>query len=711
MGLHGEMTAAEFESVLMIMLLVGVMCVLIRAIARPDIPMRSRVLVSAGLCMMILGHLSYFAEQFVRPHLLDLFGDYQTRQLMRSVICFSGAQAAIAIGLIFMSSKVFAQNKSQQLFRSVVEKDTELNSLRSRLDGLLRSSLGGTIFARPVRDAQGEITDFQCVLVNQMGEQLLGRSARYLTTCNLFREFACLHEHNLLDAARGLMETRLPFTTECRLGNDAHGQGGRWYQLAAVHSGDGMAVTFADITDRRRIEEQLRYAAEHDALSGLLNRLGLRKRLKEAINRHQHGTLSGYAVMFLDFDRFKLVNDTLGHDVGDQLIVSIADRMRANLRAIDVDKTNTGAFFAARIGGDEFVIFLSDVEHPQTALTIAERLQRDLKEPHRIGGHEVVSTASIGVVTSEHKYTCPDEILHDADTAMYEAKQAGRGTNVVFDEHMRQQADAKREFEEELRDAIKRQAFQVAFQPIVSLDSGEIVGAEALLRWPHPTRGMLLPDRFLTAAEEMGLIKSVGQWAMRESCSALHRWLAQGAVREPFTLGVNFSRAELLAPNLVQRVTEILEETDVPLSAIHLEIPERTLMADLDLLQPALQDLHARGVTLVMDDFGAGESSLSKLNDLPFDMIKIDRTLLTSTRSSRDNAAILNTIVQMAENMQMRVVAEGIETEDQLSVLQGLGCAYGQGWLFAEAVSADEFIRLLDRRRRIAFRRHQPDAA
>ena len=556
---------------------------------------------------------------------------------------------------------------------------------------IMNSSLHGMMTLRAIRDTARNIVDFEIDLVNPAAQEIIGKPASVMSGARALEMLPCLAESGLLGHGIGVVETKLPFRKEIPL-TSANQE--RWYQFVAVRHLDGLVATFADITDRKQAEEKLRLAARHDALTGLPNRAMFLERLGQAIHRSQHIPEYHFAVLFLDFDRFKLVNDSLGHDIGDQLLISIADRLRANIRAVDLQTRQSASHLPARLGGDEFVILLDGICEPNNVVIVGERLQEALAPPHDIAGHQITATASIGIVTSEGDYTRAEDVVRDADIAMYHAKGAGKARQVVFDADMHAAVMEQATLEQELRDAVERRVFIVEYQPIVSLKSGRIAGFEALIRWPHGQRGMLLPISFLPFAEELGLIVEMGESVLRTACGALRKWMDQTENSDLF-VSVNLSRQELMDPHLTSRLERIISETGVKPGSVHLEIAESICMNysnEADLVLRSLKDL---GFVLVMDDFGTGHSTLGSLDKFPFDIVKIDQCIGSRDRQWRQFVAITKAMVELVHTLDMPVVAEGIETQEQVNMLQKVDCDFGQGWLFSRAVSEQQAGQLL----------------
>lgn len=448
-----------------------------------------------------------------------------------------------------------------------------------------------------------------------------------------------------------------------------------------------------DITERKRAEEEAQRSSLVDRLTHLPNRSLLLARLRAMVcSEREEGR--GYAVLFLDFDRFKVINDSLGHEAGDVLLRSIADRLRSVLRIGDAS-VDSDSVVVGRLGGDEFVVIMDDLEDPAIASRVAGRIVLAFREPHEVCGHRVVSTVSVGVVTDSTRPRTAESLLRDADTAMYRAKLAGKGRAVVFDEAMRESADERLLLEEELRDALAEEQFALAYQPIVSLETGEWVGAEALLRWNNPRRGMVSPAEFIPIAEESGLIVEIGEWVLLEAANQHMRWLGSLRDAAPRSISVNLSRSQLACADLPERLTRIMREVGLPAESLHLEITENQAASGGDHQVDSLRALRAIGVKLAMDDFGTGLSSLSGLHELPIDVLKIDRSFVVNLRGGKQFMALARSIIELAGNLGMTTTAEGIENPEDLTVLQALGCPLGQGFLFAPPMSGQEFERRL----------------
>jgi diguanylate cyclase (GGDEF)-like protein len=435
--------------------------------------------------------------------------------------------------------------------------------------------------------------------------------------------------------------------------------------------------------------DELSHAAMHDKLTGLPNRSLLCDRIAQALDRRKLNPQYNFAVFFLDFDRFKIVNDSLGHEVGDALLVEISKRLNHCMRSGDA-VAQPGNSLAARLGGDEFIILADNIKETRDVGVIAERLLKALSEPYNIQGNSICSTASIGVTTADMQYDRPEELLRDADTAMYNAKAAGKARYVLFDHQMHAQVVARLQLENELRQVIQRKELVLHYQPIVSLIDGTLQGFEGLLRWNHPRTGIIVPSEFVPCCEETGLIVEIGLWVLDEACRQLKEWHARHPSLAHITVSVNLSAKQLTAPTLIPKFREVFRVTGLNPKSVVLEITESMMIRNMDALIPVLQQLRALGVSIEMDDFGTGYSSLSCLHQLPLNGIKIDRSFVKSMEGRRDYAAVIQGIITMVRNLGMTLVAEGIETMDQVAMLQTMDCDKAQGFLFSKPLAADE---------------------
>jgi len=441
------------------------------------------------------------------------------------------------------------------------------------------------------------------------------------------------------------------------------------------------------IAEQERISQQLqeskdhfRHAAFHDSLTNLPNRVLLTENLKFVIERAKNQEDYQFAVLFLDLDRFKNVNDSLGHTIGDQLLIAMARRLESCIRDADI---------VARLGGDEFAILLDGIPNGTEATAMARRIQEKLSSPFNLSGHEVFTSTSIGIALSSTGYDHPENMLRDADTAMYRAKAQGKACYEVFDKGMHTHAVYLLQMENDLRRALDREEFRVFYQPIVSLENGDLAGFEALIRWQHPERGFVNPADFIPLAEDTGLIVPIGKWILRKACQQLCSWQWQAPANRNLFMSVNLSSKQVSQPDLVAQIRDILEETNVDPKHLKLELTESAVMQNADMAARLLKRLKDLGVQLSIDDFGTGYSSLGYLHRFPVNTLKIDRSFIGRIGEAAENIEIVRTIVSLAENMGMDVVAEGVETLSQLTQLRKLNCQYGQGYLFSRPVDAE----------------------
>ncbi|HTV14805.1 MAG TPA: EAL domain-containing protein [Acidobacteriaceae bacterium] len=468
----------------------------------------------------------------------------------------------------------------------------------------------------------------------------------------------------------------------------------RWMSTRglAVRNAAGAAIRMAgsqsDITEK----------ITRDVLTGLPNRVLFTDRLLAARERAGAEGKGGFAVLFLDLDRFKLINDSMGHVVGDRLLQEVARRIRAGVRDGSLSGRKEGDSLVARLSGDEFAVLLDDIPSAAAAEAVCERIARSMRPAFRWGEDEIYVSMSMGIVVSSSGIGTPEELIRDADAAMYAAKSAGGGRWALFEPSMHDLSRRRLQTESDLRRALDREEFRVFYQPRVLLETGAICGFEALARWQHPTRGLIQPNDFIPIAEDTGLIIPIGLWVLREACRQMHAWHAVFASDPPLDIAVNLSVRQCREKNLVHQIAEILHETGLPPECLHLELTESVLLEDLEQARGFLSELKALGVGLKLDDFGTGYSCLRYLSGLPFDSLKIDRSFMVNMQASgadTTETAIVHTIVGMAGNLRLGVIAEGIEREEQITRLLAMGCKYGQGYYFSRPVDAEATEHLL----------------
>ncbi|MGE4553312.1 MAG: EAL domain-containing protein, partial [Desulfovibrionaceae bacterium] len=456
-----------------------------------------------------------------------------------------------------------------------------------------------------------------------------------------------------------------------------------------IHLGDkvvGAYYIYRDITERREFERQLAHQAFHDSLTALPNRSLYMERLRHAVERGRRREGYNFAVLMIDLNRFKRVNDTLGHHVGDQLLVGIALRILSCIRTVDT---------VARLGGDEFAVLLEEFESPREVIRVSTRIANILREPFTIEGHNVHSGASIGIVLHTRDYEVAEDILRDADIAMYQAKERGK-SRLVFNKRMHAQAVEIGRMENELRTALAEEQFMLYYQPIVDVGSRGLQGFEALVRWNHPERGVVGPLEFIPLAEETGLIIPLGRWIIREACRQMSEWLRLGRARPDMSMSVNLSSRQFMQADLVDYVQGVLTDTGLPAANLKFEITESVIMQDAPVTSAKLARLKSLGIKIMIDDFGTGYSSLSYLQQFPVDYLKIDRSFISGAGDEQEKLEIVKTIVSLARNLGLGVVAEGVEREDQFDRLRSVNCENAQGYMFSRPVdklTAEDMLR------------------
>jgi diguanylate cyclase (GGDEF)-like protein/PAS domain S-box-containing protein len=619
-----------------------------------------------SLCWSFVAYAAVNAAALVLVKLTELVGFY-------GALAFALACAFVHYALgVYLKGIHDSVSRARQIERRVEVLEASEELLRSAFD---HAAIGMALVS----------PSGQWLQVNRSLSQILGYSEAELLATT-FQQIT--HPDDLgtvLANMKELIRGRIPvFHVEKRF---VHKQGHTVWVLCSVsrvkgRDADSVHLIFQtqDITDRKRAEERLLHDAFHDALTGLPNRSLFIDHLRLAIARRQRDLDQNFAVIFLDLDRFKVINDSLGHMIGDQLLVGIARRLEVCLRPGDT---------VARVGGDEFTILLEGVKDEAEAITVAERIQKELALPFYLSGREVFTAASLGIAPGSTDYALPEEVLRDADTAMYRAKSLGKARHEVFDKEMHTVAMNLLQMETDLRGACERGEFFVQYQPIVSLDDFGVRGFEALVRWRHPERGVISPMDFIPIAEESGQIVVIGQLALQEACGQMQRWQERFPSDPPLFISVNLSSRQFTQPGLIGQVKNILAETGLDPKTLKLEITESVVMENIDTATEMLQQLRGLGVQLSIDDFGTGYSSLSYLHRFPIDTLKVDRSFVMSMADNNENIEIVRTILLLAQNLGMDVVAEGVETREQLALLRKLGCEYGQGYLFSRPADVD----------------------
>jgi diguanylate cyclase (GGDEF)-like protein/PAS domain S-box-containing protein len=636
-------------------------------------------------------HYGYSREQFLAMTVADIRPPGERERLTQHVRELRGAQRGEQIWRhrkadgtdieTAIYSRILRYEGRQAVLvavRDVTEQrhaEVERDRTRAFLDTVIEN-VPMTIFVKSALDQR-------YMLVNRAAEELwgvprgdvIGRSTHELFTAAaadaiVARDKELLESKNKLKVSTHLVEmpnndSRLVSSRRIAiLGEDGEPQ----YLIGLIE----------DITERARSEQRIVHLAHHDALTDLPNRVLFREQLDQALARVGRGEL--LAVLYLDLDLFKHVNDTLGHPVGDMLLKAVADRLRDCVRTIDS---------VARLGGDEFAVIQPSIERPSDAVALATRIGEALREPFRLDGHEVVIDVSVGIAIAPMDATARDELLKHADMALYAAKGAGRGTYRFFEPEMNERMQSRHELERDLRQALADGEFELHYQPIVNLRDNSISGCEALLRWNHPTRGMVPPAEFIPVAEEIGLINPLGEWVIRTACATAATW------PETVKVSINLSPAQLKGDALLPVVVGALEDSGIPPSRLDFEITESVLMKDTFATLHTLHQLRELGVRIAMDDFGMGHSSLSYLLSFPFDTIKIDRSFIRGVPNGGNALAIVRAVASLANSLEMATIAEGVETERQLEMVRTLGCTEMQGFVFSPPRPAADIARLL----------------
>ncbi len=470
----------------------------------------------------------------------------------------------------------------------------------------------------------------------------------------------------------------------------------------AVRDKDGkayrMAGSLTNINTQKETEEKLFHNAFHDDLTGLPNRALFIDRTMNALERSKRLQIGGFAVLFFDLDRFKLINDSLGHIYGDQLLIKVGEMLKTCLRSCDS---------AARLSGDEFAVLLENIQDVSEAILIAERIQLAIQTPTRIKGRNIVVSASMGIILSDVRYTIPEDILRDADIAMYHAKLRGKGCHAVFQPSMHKRSMMRMELENELREILAstescQENLFVVFQPIVASHNKRILGFETLVRWSHPERGIILPNEFIPLAEETGLIHSLGIWVLRQACKQVRIWQARGlsSKSDPISVSVNISGKQFSRPDLVDQIENIIREFRISPSSLNLEITERLLVENNDSIMKSMERLRDLGISLQIDDFGRGYSSFSYLQHIPVNTLKIDSLFIQRIGQNKNNAEIIRSIVGLAKSLKISVIAEGVETGHQFQQLKQLECQFIQGHYISKAVRGEATEELIIQNRK-----------
>ena len=525
--------------------------------------------------------------------------------------------------------------------------------------------------------------DRSVLMFNRQFEELFRLPPGTVEVGRDFREvltiWADMTGHSREALATMLRELDLPTRFEIEFRQKSPGRE-RWFLLSHIPlSSQWLVRTYADITERKKAEKQHRHDAFHDPLTGLPNRGLFMDRLEHVIAASQRRPdTSNYAVFFLDMDRFKIINDSLGHTVGDQLLVVVGRKLSDCIRPGDT---------VARLGGDEFAILLENIADTSYTVNVAERIREKLARPLDIRGHEVFASISIGIALGSERYERPEQVLRDADIAMYEAKGQGSASYEIFDARMHANILDRLQLVTDLRAAVERKQLTLYYQPIIDLKTQQLTGFEALVRWNHPTRGLVYPMEFIPLAEEHGLIHQIGAWILHEACRELKLLQTRYPAQPSLTMSINISSRQFSQQDLIGILSGVLAETGVDPRTLILEITESMLMENVDAAVVTMKRLRSMGIQLHIDDFGTGHSSLSYLQLFPVSALKIDRSFINKLTAKGENQEIITHIVALAKSLNFQVIAEGVEMEHQLTNIQDLHCGFGQGFLFARPMA------------------------
>ena len=531
------------------------------------------------------------------------------------------------------------------------------------------------------------------IFLNPAAQQVYGRSvSELLENPRLRLEVIHPQDRHLVERSLSQLESESSIDLEYRIIQPNGDVRWLWERSRLIFDAEGKAFRqdsiISDVTERKRIEAKLSHEARHDSLTKLPNRVAFIDRVEQALLQMKQDSNYWFAVLFIDLDRFKIVNDSLGHLIGDELLITVSQILSNCLREQD---------FVARLGGDEFTILLDGIHSLDDASTIAGRIQEKLIKPFNLQNHTVFTSASIGIVLGDAQYKDSSDILRDADIAMYRAKFSGKARHEVFDQAMYAQTRELLQIENDLRKAVLRNELILHYQPIVSFDSGTLYGFEALLRWQHPEKGLIYPDKFISIAEETGLIVPIGEWVIAEACSQLYDWQLRFSDTLNLKMSVNIASQQIKETNFLEKLDAILLKVKIPDNSLHLEITESTLMDYRPETIKLLNQIRDRKVQLSIDDFGTGYSSLRYLNRFPIGSLKIDRSFVQGMLEEKENFEIVKTIIALAHILKIDVVAEGVETLKQLKVLKTLNCKLGQGYLFSKPIGKESIESLLNK--------------
>lgn len=567
-------------------------------------------------------------------------------------------------------------NERQQVAKMLQESEEKLENILNSLDEVVWSA---------------DLVTQNLIFLNPAASQVYGRSVSELLNNPQLR-LEAIHPSDRTEVEQSLKNTQpnQSIDLEYRILQPNGEIRWVWERSRVICDAEGIYRQdgiLCDITERKQIEEKLSYEAQHDALTGLPNRAAFIRRVKQAIAASKEDENYIFVVLFIDLDRFKIINDSLGHSIGDELLITVAKILTESVREQD---------FVARLGGDEFTILLDNVECLGDAHIIAGRIQEKLITPFDLDEHTVFTSASIGIVVGDSRYQDSAEILRNADIAMYSAKSNGKARHEFFNDEMYARTAELLKIENDLRKAVINHELLLHYQPIISFDSGKLYGFEALVRWKHPKKGLIYPDKFIGIAEETGLIVPIGEWVLKEACRQLHLWQIKYAQAANLKISVNLASQQVNEPGFLDKLDTIINTIKLPKNSLQLEITESTLMEGKQETINLLKAIRTRGIKLSIDDFGTGYSSLRYLNRFPINNLKIDRSFVRGMLDEKENFEIIKTIIALARTLKMDVIAEGVETLRQHKVLKVLNCKLGQGYLFSKPLDSESIELLLD---------------
>ncbi|HCF29324.1 MAG TPA: response regulator receiver protein [Cyanobacteria bacterium UBA11049] len=622
-----------------------------------------------------VGGVDYIIKPFQIEEVLARIKSQLALQAAKAEICLLNAEleqrvqqrtAQLATANQLLQREIAERKQTEQWLQ---ESETRLESILDALEEVVRSACA---------------KKFKLLYLNPAAQKVYGRPVwEFFEQPNLWLEVIHPDDRERVEQATQVLLQQGRMNLEYRiLRSDGEV---RWLsdRSYAIYDIDGVATRFDsiiyDITERKRTEQQLIHDALHDVLTGLPNRTFFMERLEQVLKQAQWEPDYLFAVLFIDLDRFKIINDSLGHTVGDQLLITFAKLMQRCLRRTDT---------IARLGGDEFTILLENIEHINEAISIAERIHAELMSPLQIENHTIFTSASIGIVLGATGCDRPAELLRNADIAMYCAKEAGKARYAIFDQEMYARTLELLHLESDLRKAIERQEFLLHYQPIVSLVTGKLVGFEALIRWQHPERGLVSPTEFISIAEDIGLIVPIGEWVMHQACQQMREWQQKFPGAANLKISVNLASQQIKEAKLIERIDRVMAETGLDGSFLKLEITESMLLNNTEATINMLSQIRDRKIQLSIDDFGKGYSSLSYLHRFPINTLKIDGYFISQMNSDPENFEIVRTINTLAHNLGLDVTAECVGTATEFLQLKALGCEFGQGYFFSKPLDS-----------------------